>query len=195
LQYHHRKKLNQLNVSLLLFSTCFFYPSIVSSQPTDWTVTISTQRLDTYLGYVGSPLAPIIRTTIYCNQADQSIHYEDLYYSNGQAIGCRRFHSLGPTPGTAGVIAINLSSNDQPQSCAAANAAIRAYLDLYLQKSAVKKITISAASVDNLIQGLQQCGFQPFEIVPDKPFKAKIVLEVYSIETGRIQYLFYDDSN
>jgi hypothetical protein len=192
----NRQNLNQTILSLIFLSAFFFCPSVGECQPIEWTITISAQRLDSYLNFTGSILTPVVKTSVYYNQSGQNIHYQDLYYSQGQPIGCRRYSALNVTPGTGGVIAVvKLSNNDQQQGCAVANAAIRTYLDLSIQKSSVRELTVAPDYFDNLIQGLGQCGFQPFEIVPDKPFKAKIVLEVVSNPSGRFQYLYYDDSS
>ncbi len=194
MQNHHRRKVKQLSLSLSCLTSFFFCPAQVDCQATGWTMTVSAQRLDSYLNYSGSPLAPIVRTSIYYNQAGQSTHYEDIFYSQQQAIGCRQYHALPATPGTAGVIAITtLSNNDQQQGYAAANAALRTYLDLALQKSSVRLMTVAPEYFSNLIQALGQYGFQPLHIVPDQPFKAKVVLEVMSGQSGPVQYLFYDD--
>lgn len=195
MQNRCRKKI-YLSVSLILLALFFSLPKDVNCQPTEWTITISVQTLNSYLNYSGSALAPIVKASVYYNQSGQSTHYEDIYYSQQQAIGCRQYHALPATQGTAGVISItNLSNNNQQQGYAAANAALRTYLDLYLQKSSVRTVTVMPEYFDNLLQSLVQCGFQPLVIVPDHPFKAKAVLEVTCGQNGPLQYLFYDDSS
>jgi len=195
--YHNQKairtKLYFFTLFIFILGSFFIASPQADCQLTEWNIQISIKRLDYFLNYQGSLLAPVIQVSISYSQFGQNVQYERLYYSNNIAIGCRQSHAFNIQPGTAGTITItNLSDNNPSLGIAAANASLRTYLDLYVLKAPLKNLTVSPDFFDNLLQGLGNYGLQPFEIVPDKPYSATFVMEVDSNPQGRVQYLFYD---
>lgn len=157
----------------------------------DWTVTVSAKRQDQFLNYLGSELAPVIKTPIEYDQAGKHVYYQDLYYSHCHPIGLRQYHALDIQPGTSGVIRVKKLSSVSDEGCAAANAVVRTYLDLFLSRILVLYISVPKDAFDNLLQGMEQYGFRRFEIQPEKPVFAVTVVRLVSDPPGRDENLLY----
>lgn len=168
------------------------------SFPGEWTVVIDTKLLDRCLRYPGSRLAPIIKASINFKQPTreetaQPTIYEDVYYSHCHVIGLRRHHALDIRPGTQGVIYVSGSSSNlrAEEACAAANALVRVFLDLYVKKAPLRFVIVSREFFDMLIAGLQRYGFRPAIVSADQPVIALVMLHIKSDPPGRTQDLLY----
>ena len=185
------KKANWSALTIILCCAFLFACPASEAGPNDWTVTVSAKRQNQFLNYPGSELTPVIMTPIQYDQAGKHVYYEDLYYSKCHPIGLRQYHALDIQPGSSGVIRItNLSQVDE-EGCAAANAVIRTYLDLFLARTLVMYISVPKDAFDNLLQGMERYGFRRFEIQPEKPVFAMTVLRVVSDPPGRAENLLY----
>jgi hypothetical protein len=185
-----KRKANQPALLFICCALLFACPAAMAGS-NDWTVVVSAKRQDQFLNYPGSKLAPVIKTPVEYDQAGQHVYYEDLYYSQGQPIGLRQYHALDIQPGSAGVIRIKNLGQVADEGSAAANAAIRTYLDLFLHRTLVLYISVSKDAFDNLLQGMERYGFRRFEIQPEKPVFAVTVLRVVSDPPGRSENLLY----
>jgi hypothetical protein len=152
---------------------------------------ISPQRLNQFLDYPGSSLAPVIKTPIEYYQADRRVQYEDLFYSHLQPVGLRQYHTLDLTPGSSGIIRIGNIGKTPEEGYAAANAAIRAYVDVFLTRAILLYIAVPIDSFDNLIDGIQRCGFYLPDTSSNQPGVVVTTLTVMSEPPGRSQTLFF----
>jgi hypothetical protein len=182
---------------LTLFLLIEFAPPIWAIAG-DWTIDINTKLLDRVMRYPNSRLHPVIKASIYFKQPTRDEHveptiYEDIYYSRGRVIGLRRHNPLHIRSGTIGVIHVSGSSSDlrNDEACAAANAIVKLYLDLYLRKAALRFVVVSREFFDMVLQGLERYGFRPAFATPEQGVYALVMVHVTSDPPGRTQDLMY----
>src|SRR5271163_2582384 len=78
----------------------------------DFVINVQTQVLQGYMGYAGSQLNPITQLSVSYQETGrwdpsrrgQVIKYEDLWYHNCDAIGCRRYNLFKVAPAGQGMI-------------------------------------------------------------------------------------------
>lgn len=178
----------------------------------DWVVTIETKTVDNCLKYPDSKLQPLIRTSVHFEQAlleptkedaellkrgaeqEKAIPptlYETLYSSHSRTVGLRRFKQMIIKPGSTGTIKVTSNNLNRDEAAAAANASIRLFLDLYLNKMPLRSIVVPREIFDIYVQEIQRFGFRPVTIVPGEMMSALIMLSVRSDTGGRQQYLSY----
>jgi hypothetical protein len=175
------------------------YDNASMNQRFDFVIEVQTQVLQNYMNYTGSTLYPItqLRVTYRETQrlssglAGTNIQYEDLWYHNCQAIGCRRYNVFQVKPGEQGCIHFLTSSDTGGAGCPIANATTRLLLDIGLNNSALAAVIVPTDSVNSVIQQFEQFNFHPFVPVPDKPVQATMSLFVCSEPAGIKKYLYY----
>jgi hypothetical protein len=158
--------MNQLKRALLLTSllASICMPSCLADDT--WIVRITAKELNNYLNFKGCRLPPVAKASVdyseTCDEVTKSESYEDLYYSNKHAIGCRRYRPLGLTEETRGEIrVVNTSTSGlkESEAYAAANAVERVFLDLYARNCMAVDITVPRDSFASVVNGFYQNGF------------------------------------
>jgi len=158
---------NRFQTTLLIFAAAFGCGDNAACGQTmadedewqEWQMTITPQKFQRYLDYPGSKLHPLTKVTVTYMQPPNTplTVYEDLYYTNSQAVGCKRQKDpITIKPGTAGIIKI--SGIEQNQSYAAANAVLRVFLDVSLRQCMTKYIQVPYDSFDNVVMSLCNLG-------------------------------------
>ncbi len=179
-------------LSICCTQVCFAQSSEDSDDAwKDWKVTISPSSLQHYLDYPGSSIHGITKVAINYAQPDYSTSqsYEDLWYTQSKPIGCKRWQSLGITPGTAGVVqVINVNAD---QCGTVANAVLRMYVDLYLHKCMTKYIVVPHTRFNNIVASFRQQGFRPPFVAPGSRFEepSRISIEIMSDDDVESQRL------
>jgi hypothetical protein len=169
------------------------------NQRFDFVIEVQTQVLQNYMNYSGSTLYPITQLRVTyretprstSSQAGTTVQYEDLWYHNCQAIGCRRYNVFQIKPGEQGCIHFLTSSDTSGAGCAIANASTRLLLDIGLNSSALAAVIVPADAVNSVITQLEQFNFQPFVPKPDVGVKSTMSLFVCSEPVGVKKYLYY----
>lgn len=111
----------------------------------DWTITVKTIARPNILNYPTSSLKSMSKLAVRYrltprlnpDPAAKSVDYEDLWYHEARAIGCRRYHSLDLPFGYQGAIRIEPSADANGASGAIANAIARLFLDVGVRKCLV----------------------------------------------------------
>jgi hypothetical protein len=184
------KKMRQRAVWLFSLLACLLTCRPVAAQTHNWTIVVSPQRLDRFLNYPGSTLAPITKTLVEYYQSDKNVRYEDLFYSRCQPVGLRQYHSLDLIAGSSGIIRISNLGQSSEDGCAAANAAIRTFVDVFLTRAILLYIVVPKDSFDNLVEGMEHYGFcQPNTVGHPGTIVANITL--VSEPPGRTISMFY----
>ncbi len=205
------------NLLLCLF-TFLICSAFLIGQPTtagtaDWVVTVNTKVIDHCLDYPDSKLTPLIRSSVYFEQAllestpedkemekrgaEQEVAipatlYEYQYSSHHRTVGMRRFKQLVIKPGTLGTIKITTSGAlPQEEANAAANATVRLFLDLYLNKMPLRSVSVSRDCFDLYVQELQRYGFRNTNVVPGQFTVSLAMLNIRSEPAGRQLYMSY----
>jgi hypothetical protein len=169
----------------------------------DFVIEVQTQILKNYMGYTGSTLYPITQLRVSYretprstnSQVSTSVLYEDLWYHNCQAIGCRRYNLFQIKPGEQGCIHFLTSSDTTGAGCPIANATTRLLLDIGLNNSALASVIVPVDAVNSVVSQFEQFNFHSYVPKPDVGVKATMNLFVCSEPVGVKQYLYYDGGN
>ncbi len=201
-----------ITASLFVLLLCLTLPA--SSGASDWVISISTKHIRSAFDYPDARLQPLIRATVKFEQglerqsederklaeagyiteeAIPSTLYEDIYYSRSIPVGLRRFNTLAIRPGTPGTVKVLIGDSQfrQEEAHAAANAAVRIFLDAYLKKSALRMIVVTKDDFDLFVDGMQRYGFRRVQLSTQSLISAPIVVSVRSEPVGRAEYLSY----
>ena len=176
------------------------YDNSSLDQRFDFVIEVQTQILQNYMNYTGSTLYPITQLRVTYretprstgNQAGTTVQYEDLWYHNCQAIGCRRYNLFQIKPGEQGCIHFLTSSDTSGAGCSIANATIRLLLDIGLNNSALASVVVPAGAVNSVVSQFEQFNFHAYIPKPDVGVKATMNLFVCSEPVGVKQYLYYN---
>jgi hypothetical protein len=202
------------SIFIFVFCLTFLMGDSAEATTADWVLSINTKVIERCLNYPNSKLSPLVRSSIYFEQnvlepsdvdkelvkrgaePDAAIPetlYEYLYSSHFRTIGMRRFKQLVIKPGTTGTIKVTTSNSSfkQEEINAAANATIRMYLDLYLNKMPLRSIVVPRDGFDLFIQELQRHGFRTFTVVPGQFNQSVATLSIRSEPASRQQYMNY----
>ncbi|MDR3616973.1 MAG: hypothetical protein P4L53_25670 [Candidatus Obscuribacterales bacterium] len=166
----------------------------------DWVITMNAQIIKNYLNYPTSTLTPMTKLSIIYrqtprlnqNRISQVVQFEDLWYHNCAAIGCRRYHELGLTPGEQGVIRVIPSDDANNSTCAIANAVTRLMLDVGLMRCSVAALYVPVASIDSVLADFAKFNFLPYQPSPDNAIRSSMTIFVASDPPGVKKYLYYN---
>ncbi len=169
----------------------------------DFVITVQTQVLKNYMSYQGSTLNPITQLSVTYRETprlnrdrvSKTVQYEDLWYHDCHAIGCRRYNVFQIEPGEQGAIRFVPSQDTTASGCAIANATTRLLLDIGLNQSALAAVFVPADAVGSVTSEFEQFNFHPFTPKPDHGLKAAMSLFICSEPEGTKQYLYYDGSS
>jgi hypothetical protein len=127
----------------------------------DWQLTLTPKTYDHYLDYPTSSIHSMVKVSAGYLQPPNTVPtaYEDFYYTSDRVIGSKLKGELGITPGTAGIIKV-VSANPN-ESYAVANAVLRIYLDLFLNKCMLKYVLVPGASLTGIKTALCMQRFHP----------------------------------
>jgi hypothetical protein len=126
----------------------------------NWEMYITPKSMPKYLGQPQSKVQPLTIVSITYMQPPRvplSL-YEDLYYTANQPIGCKRkSNPININPGTAGIIKIT-AVNSTEQAYAAANSALRAFVDVSLHRCMTKYVQVPSGAFDVIVAALCNLG-------------------------------------
>jgi hypothetical protein len=108
----------------------------------DWVFYLNPKALPNYLNYPTSGLSPIVNMEVNyriaprLNQGNSNnqVHYEDLWYHDARAVGCRKYCKLPFKNEWQGAICVPATADATNHPGAIANAIIRLLLDVNLIK-------------------------------------------------------------
>jgi hypothetical protein len=167
----------------------------------DWVITINVKILKDYLNYPASNLTPMTKLSIVYKQTARlnqnqnrntdPVQFEDLWYHDCSAIGCRRYAELGLTPGEQGAIRVVPSDDASRSSCAIANAVTRLLLDVGLLRCALSAVYVPIEAVDNVVSDFGKFNFVSQTPAPEKSVKSSMMLFLCSEPPRVKKYLYY----
>ena len=135
----------------------------------DWTITVKTTIDNAALNYKTSTLRPLAklsceyRLTPRLNQDGiaHPTHYEDLFYHEGKAIGCRMYNRLNIPQNYQGAIRVVPSRDASASPAAIANAISRLLLDIGIKKAVLTVVFVPRDIFNDVKDSLSQFGFFP----------------------------------
>jgi hypothetical protein len=169
----------------------------------DWVITVQVKIVKDYLKYPTSSLNPMTKLSVVSRetprlQKDRTtkvVQYEDLWYHDCNAIGCRRYSELSLTPGQQGTIRILPSEDANNSACAVANALTRLILDVGLLRCSLSVVYVPDGMLDEITNDLAKFNFFPYNARPDHPIRTSMVLCLISDPPGQKRSLYYDPNN
>jgi hypothetical protein len=150
-----------------------------------WVLSLNTTTLDNLLNYPGSAIHPITQVRVFFYTRDPHSQnwgkgklYEDLWFSSGKAIGCRRHINLPVQPGTYGTIYVARTKDCASQTKALDGTVVRLFVELYRSNSVITSVVWPAELCENASTDLGSFNF----------------LQAAIISTGRILMLHFQSS-
>ncbi len=125
------------------------------------------------------------------DRVSKVVAFEELWYHECQAIGCRRYAELGLTPGEQGAIRVIPSSDAINSTCAIANAITRLMLDVGLMRCSLAAVYVPADAIDGVTNDLGKFNFLPYTPAPDQAVRSSMALFIASDPPGIKHYLYY----
>ncbi|HEY9678904.1 MAG TPA: hypothetical protein V6C76_12925 [Drouetiella sp.] len=138
----------------------------------DWKVNLTTEVQKGVLNFRGSKCKDPVKVFVnYMDNTDKGDKkpksYEEFWYNQaGKPLGQEKFDKYGIRPDEQVVMEIKHKNKDQVQReeyKAAANAAIRFFLDCKVHKGAINTLMVPVNSFDGIVQSIEEQGFTKFE--------------------------------
>lgn len=169
----------------------------------DWIIYVDLDKVDRYLKYPGSTMPGITRVLMdyrLCPRPRNKelnmdrVKYEDIWYQNGTAVGCRRYQDLVIPFQEQGCLYVKPDPLVQPSIKAITNAIIRTILELYAKKLIVTSICVPKDSFNDFASALGQMNFFRLDVaVPGGPGE-NMSIHVITNPMGFERYFYYDDT-
>jgi hypothetical protein len=170
-------------------------PVALMAQLAAWQMTVNAHQLKNYLSYKGSLINPVTEVEVDYRYRDRQTRewvpfrkYETLWFSNGQAIGCKRFEQLALQPGTDGHILIANSTQTAERMDAVAGSVIRVFLDLDLKRTDCTGVVLANDQFDALASALGRYSFYAKRFISNE---TGILLRVQTSNGEREKYFFF----
>lgn len=132
----------------------------------DWLITLNTTTMDHMLNYPGSLIHPItqVRVTYFTFDGRKQTWskgkiYQDLWFSNGRPVGCRRYTRLPFQNGSYGAIYVARTRDCVNQTRALDGTIVRLFLDLALNNSVISSVVLPLEICDNAASDLGSFNF------------------------------------
>ncbi|HEY9734409.1 MAG TPA: hypothetical protein V6C89_21040 [Drouetiella sp.] len=128
----------------------------------DWRLTITTKKIAHFLDYPSSAVGSLTVLSVQYEQPANSRKkppkpYENLYYTGERLLGCKLMDDLNITPGTAGTIKVEQANPED--SYAIANAVLRLYLDVSLNRCMTKSVVVPGILFAGVTGAICKQGF------------------------------------
>jgi hypothetical protein len=170
-----------------------------SPDRTAWRLTIKPEKFEKYVDFPASNVGSVIRISVFHESVDpgktsKPVHYKNFYYNrDGKILGSKQVTPVSFPPDTRGPIVVKIGPQGAtPEiSTAAANVAVRLYLDLYTSKNFPQFIVVQDEMFDGVIAGVKRSGFKPFTIPRPLFPKPKAVMVLKSERSDKFQYMMY----
>ena len=164
----------------------------------DYTMPLTVQRLPHFLNYNGSKLHPVIKLTArfkpnargqFKPQVQSSI-FEDFWYHEGDALGCRHSTGLQVGPGKLGAIVIR-SGMDNQDSPAIADALVRLTMELQFLSAPVSAVMIPSYLYDSVSDQLARFNFRTNTTMD---VGIQLNIHLISYPNGKSAYYYFQKS-
>ncbi len=143
----------------------------------DWVINIKVIDSN-YLGYPGSKLKSLTKLAVsyrlnprFGEEAGKFVKYEDLWYHDGHAIGCRRLNELDIPATYEGAIRIIPSTAASSNSGAISGGIVRLLLDIGLKNCVLNAVFIPRDAYGTIINDLTRFNFSSTVQVGTTPIK------------------------
>ncbi len=170
----------------------------------DWVIYLGLSPMDKYLQYPGSTMTPIMRIPIEYRYAPNRPNrknypldkqkYEELWYHDGKAVGCKRYSFLNLSSQEQGAVYIVPNPKNGDSIRELTNALVRLVLDVYSQKTILASIIVPKEYFESFASTLAQYNFFKLTVVyPGGPGN-NMSIHLTSEPFGTERYFYYDDT-
>lgn len=170
-------------------------PEEVSAGGNAWQIFLRAHVLKDYANYKGCSLAPITEVEITYRTRDrkewtwQTVRkYENLWFSGGKAIGCKRYEKIELPPLAIGNIVMERSPETGEHLDEIASSIVRLVLDLHVGNLELDGAVIPDEYYDQLGTAMGHMRFYPKTIITDE---RGLLLRLFAFPTGRETYFYY----
>ncbi len=133
----------------------------------DWTITVKTTPTPNVLNYASATLKPMSRLYVdyrmtprlNVENKKQPISYEEVWFHEQHAVGCRRYHILDLPAGYQGAIRVVPTPGAIANGGAVANCIARLALDVGLRKCIVTVVFVPQDIFEQVSSHLTDFGF------------------------------------
>lgn len=148
---------------------------MVNLEEYDDVIEVQCDEVKDYLTFRGAQLDAVAKVRISClcdtrnNRLPQPVHYEDMWYAKGNAVGCKRFVPLPIKECDQVAIFVrskSLHMNDAELG-ALAGCLVRMRLELSLNRNLIVTVRVANDSLDGLICQLRRHNFSPYSEVAE----------------------------
>lgn len=171
-----------LSVGIIFFQSCWLqaradeleFPTIETRFiiGLNWLITLNTTTMDQMLNYPGSLIHPITQVRVVYFTFDgrkqtwsRGKIYEDLWFSNGRPVGCRRYTRLPFQYGSYGAIHVAHTRDCATQTRALDDTIVRLFVDLALNNSVISSVVLPLEICDNAASDLGSFNFYQATII------------------------------
>lgn len=161
----------------------------------DWQVRLETKDIKHFLDYKGCELNPVTSVKVFFSKRGTDSKwtgeqlYEDLWFHDGAAIGCRRYIDLPDIGGQTGELLIADTEDVEVQLRSVVNAVVRLMLDLGLRDSVV----LDAVAPDNLYdecsEELSHMSF--YETKSASAYDSMVMLKLVAVSRPTQKYFVF----
>lgn len=170
----------------------------------DWVIYMGLSPMDNYLKYPGSTVTPIMRIPIEYryvpnrftrkNAPLEKLKYEELWYHDGKAVGCKRYSRLSLSSNEQGAIYIKPNVKNGESIRELTNAVVRLVMDIYAQRTILASIIVPKEHFESFASALAQYNFFKLSVVyPGGPGN-NMSIHLSSEPMGAERYFYYDDT-
>lgn len=164
----------------------------------DWEITVNAKKLDCFLAFPTSKIAPAYDLTAsYQNftpdheVVSAPITHRQYLCGASKVLGCKTFNSLSFAPGTQGAIRFcNQSGGSLNCPWAISSVIARLILDLNLRRVMVDRIILPAGTVDSVASDLSRYGFYTFPQQPGSRVVSHILITLVA-DSGESERTMY----
>jgi len=151
----------------------------------DWVMEVSVMPMPYYLNHQGTKLGRMSRVHLTVRAlsnrhgAVQSNDYEELYFSDSTAIGCRSLQRLNLPQGSVGAIMVidtGTYLNTDAGAAVAAKALTRAYVDIAVNNGVTLSVICPGHALSTIEDGMAALRFFPASKMADTTSNSAIAM-------------------
>jgi hypothetical protein len=164
----------------------------------DWVIDIKVSEGD-YLNYTGCKLNPLKKLIVsyhinprLSDISGKFIKYEELWFYNGHAVGCRRLHDLNIPSSYQGAIRVIPSTATLKNSAPVGGAIVRLILDTGLCNCPLSAVFLPQDNFQDVINGLSRYNYYS-STNSDLSASRSLPVYIYSNPLGLVDTIYFSN--
>jgi hypothetical protein len=160
-----------------------------------WRIFLSARVLKNYLNYKTSGLYPVTEVTVAYKVRDLKTWewqpqrtYEKFWFSNGKAIGLKRYEQLPITAAMSGNVVVLQTADNSEQSAPIVGTVLNLYVQLQLKNIQFGGVIVPKEDFDQLSAELARHMFYPKQMLSNE---VGALLRMVAVPGGVDKYFFF----